>query len=363
MLFQLNILIIACLVAIACVLPGIFLVLRGVALMSDAISHAILPGIAIMFLVVQRLESPLLIVGASCAGLLTVICTERLIQTRRLKKDAAIGLVFPFFFSVGVIIISLFARNVHLDTDIVLLGELAFAPFNRLMLFGVYVGPYALWILAGIASINALFVLLFYKELQLLSFDESMCNLFQFKPALLYYALMTITSITAVAAFDIVGSIVVVALMITPPATAYLCTHRLQPMILLSIFFGIVSALFGYAGARVFDVSIAGSIASMGGILFLGALLCAPYHGLVARIIRLRYYKHILARKLLCTYLAQSPQTGNHIDDIAVQLGWQPMFTQAIAQEACNNLLVTVNQGWVQLTLLGHQALADQMPR
>jgi manganese/zinc/iron transport system permease protein len=127
---QLLILGIACLVSVACVLPGVFLVLRGVALMSDAISHAILLGIVVSFFLVGNLHSPLLIVGATLSGLLTVFLTEWVIHTRRLKEDAAIGLIFPIFFSIGVILISKYAGHIHLDTDAVLLGELVFAPFR-----------------------------------------------------------------------------------------------------------------------------------------------------------------------------------------------------------------------------------------
>src|SRR5260221_5607357 len=148
-MLQVEIVMIAILAAVTCCLPGVFLVLRGVAMMSDAISHAILLGIVVMFLLVQSLTSPLLIVGASLSGILTVLCTEMIIKSKRLKQDAAIGLVFPLFFSVGVILVSQCARNVHLDTDMVLLGELAFAPFNRLVLQGIDCGPSALWVMSA----------------------------------------------------------------------------------------------------------------------------------------------------------------------------------------------------------------------
>ena len=171
---HLELMLIAVLTAITCVLPGVFLVLRGVAMMSDAISHAILLGIAGMFLVVKKLDSPLLIIGAAAAGVLTVVCTELIIKSKRLKQDAAIGLIFPFFFSLGVILISYYARNVHLDVDMVLLGELAFVPFNRLLIAGIDCGPYALWVVSVALLINAAFVRFFYKELVLTTFDATL---------------------------------------------------------------------------------------------------------------------------------------------------------------------------------------------
>jgi len=269
---QMELILIAVLTAITCCLPGVFLILRGVAMMSDAISHAILLGITIMFLVAQRLHSPFLIVGAVCAGVLTVMCTEMIVWSRKLKQDAAIGLIFPLFFSVGVMLISRYARNVHLDIDMVLLGELAFAPFNRLIIAGYDCGPHALWVVGCALLLNICFIRFFYKELVLTTFDPTLAVMSGFSPVFLYYSLMILTSIVAVATFDIVGSIMVVALMITPCAAAYLLTHRMKDMIALSIFFASFSAIFGFFLAFWADVSIAGSIACMTGIFFMGSL-------------------------------------------------------------------------------------------
>ena len=225
-----------------------------------------------MFLFIQSLTSPLLIIGASVSGVLTVLCTEMIIKSKRLKQDAAIGLVFPLFFSVGVILVSQYARNVHLDSDMVLLGELAFAPFNRLFMWGMDCGPCAMWIMGVALLINIVFIVLFYKELLITTFDPTLATMTGFCPALFYYALMIMTSITTVATFDAVGSIMVVALMITPPATAYLLTSRVNELIFLTVLLAVAAAIFGYAAASCADVSIAGSIASMAGVFFLIAL-------------------------------------------------------------------------------------------
>ena len=265
---QVEIVLIAIVASVTCCLPGVFLVLRGVAMMSDAISHAILLGIVLMFLWIQKLDSPLLIIGASCAGVVTVMCTELIIYSKRLKKDAAIGLIFPLFFSVGVILISQYARNVHLDIDMVLLGELAFAPFNRLFIGGIDCGPHALWIMSAVLLINGACIKIFYKELVLTTFDATLATMSSVSPFLFYYGLMIVTSITAVATFDVVGSVMVVALMITPAATAYLVTKRVNVMIVTSICIAALSAFLGYVLALCADVSIAGSIASMTGVFF-----------------------------------------------------------------------------------------------
>lgn len=267
-LIQIELLAIALVASIACSLPGVFLVLRGVALMSDAISHSILLGIVVTFLIVQQLNSPWLLFGATLSGMATVWCTEKLMRMGQIKKETAIGLVFPLFFSVGVILITLCVRNVHLDSDMVLLGDIAFAPFVRLQIGGYDVGPYALWQLGAIVLFNLSLISLFFKELALVTFDPEYAEVSGFSPTLMHYLIMFLASITAVAAFDIVGAIVVVALMITPAATAFLLTKQLTGMIRLSLFFSALAAFLGYFFAQMCDVSIAGSIAMMTGFLF-----------------------------------------------------------------------------------------------
>jgi manganese/zinc/iron transport system permease protein len=267
---QVELLAIALAAAIACSLPGVFLLLRGVALMSDAISHAILLGIVGMFLLVQQLHSHWLLWGAAAAGMATVWCTEQLIQTGQLKKETSIGLVFPLFFSIGVILISLYARNVHLDSDMVLLGDIAFSPFHRLQIGEYDMGPYALWQLGVVVFLNLSLITLFFKELRMVTFDPEYAQVSGFSPIRMHYLIMFLTSITAVAAFDIVGSIVVVALMITPAATAFLLTKQLRNMIALSLLFAGLAALLGCVFAFVCDVSIAGSIAMVAGFIFTG---------------------------------------------------------------------------------------------
>lgn len=282
-MLHLEIAIVACLVSFATVLPGIFLVLRGMALMSDAISHAILPGIVIMFLIIKDLNSPLLLVGACCAGLLTVMITQLLIGTQRMKKDAAIGLVFPLFFSIGVILINRYAKDIHLDTDMVMLGEMAFAPFNRLYVGGIDCGPYAWWVLGITGALNALVIFLIYKELLLGTFDEITAHVLGKRPTLLFYLLMALTSLTTVAAFDTVGSIAVIALMITPVASAYMLAQSMSELISYSILLSLLASIQGYALATITNISIAGSITCLNGIFFLVALLFSPTRGLVIR--------------------------------------------------------------------------------
>src|SRR5688572_15720209 len=150
---SIEIQLIAALVAAACALPGVFLVLRRMALMSDAISHSVLFGIVITFFIVREVNSPFLIVGAAASGVLTVWLVESLLRTGRVKEDAAIGLVFPVLFSIGVIMIALYAENVHLDVDTVLLGEVALAPLNRWTLAGLSL-PAGVWVMGAVLLLN-----------------------------------------------------------------------------------------------------------------------------------------------------------------------------------------------------------------
>lgn len=285
---QIEIQLLAAVVAAACALPGVFLILRRMALLSDAISHSVLLGIVLAFFVVRDLGSPVLLLGAAAMGVLTVALVEMMHRTRLVREDAAIGLVFPALFSLGVILISRYAGDVHLDLDAVLLGEIAFAPFDRLVVGGRDLGPRGLWVMGSILLLNAAAIAVFYKELKLTTFDAALAAALGFSPAVVHYGFMTLVSITAVGAFDAVGSILVIALMIAPPAAAYLLTDRLSAMLLLSVLIGVSSAISGYWLAHLLDASIAGAMATMAGAHFALALLFAPEQGIVARALRRR---------------------------------------------------------------------------
>jgi len=219
-LVQLEIIAVAVVIAVACALPGTFLVLRRMAMLSDAISHAVLPGLVIGFLLAGRITSPLLLIGAALAGVATSALVELVTRSGRAREDAAIGLVFPALFALGVVLIARFADRVHLDTDAVLLGELAFVPFDRITAFGRDLGPRALWVGGALLALNAAFVGLLRKELALTTFDEAHASTLGFRPARVQLALVTAVSVTSVGAFDAVGSVLVVAFFAGPPNAA-----------------------------------------------------------------------------------------------------------------------------------------------
>ncbi len=353
-----EILLIAVLVSVACALPGIFLVLRKVSLMSDAISHAILLGIVIAFLYVENLQSPLLILGATFTGLLTVFLVEMIYRTRLVKEDAAIALVFPSLFSVGVLLISLYAGNVHLDIDAVLLGELAFAPFNRWQFSGIDMGPVALVQMAVLVFVNLSAVLLFRKELEISSFDAGLASVLGFAPAVLHYGLMTMVSVTAVSAFDAVGSVLVVALMIVPACAAYLVSDRLGTILWLAPLFASGASIIGYAGARFWDVSLAGAMASAQGLVFLLIYLLAPGRGLLAQLRRRTRLRLDFASTMLTIHIvhhegtAEEPEVCRllHLDE---HLGWNLEYATTIVRYAEAQKMVNSNRGQLYLTSNG----------
>lgn len=355
---QFEIQLIASVVAVACALPGVFLVLRRMAMMSDAISHTVLLGIVIAFFITKSLSSPLLLVGAAVMGVVTVSLVELLNQSRLVREDAAIGLVFPAIFSIAVLLISRFAGDVHLDTDAVLLGELAFAPFNRLRLFGLDLGPEALYTTGGILILNLLFIVILYKELKLATFDPALAATLGFTPVVIHYALMGLVSLTAVGAFDAVGSVLVVAFMIAPPAAAYLLTDRLSRMLVYSALIGVLSAIGGYWFAHWLDASIAGSMATMTGVSFLAAYLLAPERGLIAQARRRRAQRTEFALTMLTMHIAhhiatQEAEAENQVGRLNEHLNWSPQFAAEIVDAAQREGLVQQNRGLLTLTESG----------
>ena len=351
--------IIAVIVAVACALPGVFLVLRRMAMMSDAISHTVLLGIVLGYFLLGSLESPFLILAAAAMGVITVSLTELLMRTRLVRQDAAIGLVFPALFSIAVILISRFARGVHLDVDAVLLGELAFAPFDRVDILG-YDLPRSMVVMGITLILNAALITLFYKELKLTTFDAGLAVALGFSPTLIHYGLMLMVSVTAVAAFDAVGSVLVVALMITPPAAAYLLTNRLSRMLLYSAALAAAGAIAGFWMAWFLDANIAGSIATMLGMLFLGVFLLAPERGLLAQAARRGRQRWEFAQTALAIHLLNHENTPQmesecRVDHLHYHLRWEPNFASTVVDQAERGGLVLRHNGDLALTPQGRE--------
>lgn len=277
-----EIIILAVLCALNSALVGSWLVVNGMALMSDGMSHALILGIALTFYFIQSTTSWLLLVGAGCAGWILTQLVLWLMQKHKLTHDAALGLLFPTFFSLGTILITKYAHAIHLDIDMVLLGEITFAPLKRMVTNGIDLGPVGIWHLLFLCIILSMSLYMGFYYLSLCSFDKTFAQIQGISIATTQSLLLLLTSITTVLCFDLVGSLAIIALMIVPTATALLTSTTMQETITLSMFYSTLSAIGGCLMGMYFDVSIAGSIATMAGIIFFTKALsfCAKmkYH-------------------------------------------------------------------------------------
>ena len=256
----------------SCSLVGCLLVLKQNVMVADAISHTVLLGIVLAFFIVPDLDSPFLVFGATVFGVLTALAIEGLAKTKQLQHDAAIGLVFPAFFALAVLLISKFFRNVHLDTDMVLLGEIVFAPLNQVKVFGISM-PKALLQGSLLLIVNLSFILVFYRQLKLRLFDETFARSLGIWVGLLDLSLMVLVSLTSVISFQSVGAILVISLIIAPALTAQCLAHSLPQLLLYALSFAVLNSLLGYFIAIQLNVSISGMVATTSFITFMVILL------------------------------------------------------------------------------------------
>ena len=290
------IVLISILAAVACALLGNFLVLRKMSMMGDAISHAVLPGLAIAFLITGARASLTMFIGAAVVGILTALFTQWLSRFGKVDEGASMGIVFTTLFAVGLLLIVQAADHVDLDASCVLYGAIELTPLDvvwRPELFGsVLQVPRSALVLCTVCAMNLLFVVLFFKELRIASFDSELATTMGINANLMHYMLMTLVAITTVAAFEAVGSIIVIAMLIVPAATAHLLTDQLYWMVVISAIFAALSAALGHVSAIflpgwmgidpsvVEATSTSGMMAVMAGVLFFIVLFCAPRQGI-----------------------------------------------------------------------------------
>lgn len=269
-------LIVLILTSISCSLLGIFLVLRKLSMMTDAISHSVLLGIVLAFFLVRDLDSPLLILGASLMGLVTVFLIESIGKLKLAKLDDATAIVYPLLFSIAVILISKFFRNVHLDTDIVMMGEVIFSSMIRTEIFGIEMSKSILEAALSLICVIA-FIGIFYRKLKIGSFDEEFASLVGISTGLIFYSLMTITSFVAVTSFNNVGAIIVISFFIGPAAIALLFARSLREAFLLATLTSIINPSIGFYLAINFNVSITGMIATINMASYLALIIIKKY--------------------------------------------------------------------------------------
>ncbi|NQY32854.1 MAG: metal ABC transporter permease [Coraliomargarita sp.] len=284
--------------AASCALLGNFLVLRKMSMMGDAISHAVLPGLAIAFIVTQARASFIMFVAAAVVGVLTAVFTQWISRFGNVDRGASMGIVFTTLFALGLLLIVQAVDHVDLDPSCVLYGAIELTPLDvvwRTEVFGAVLEvPRAALVLSGVLLVNLLFVVVFFKELRIASFDPELSTTVGISADLMHYLLMTLVAVTTVAAFEAVGSIIVIAMLIVPAATAHLLTDRLATMIVWSVVLAVLSAGIGHVAALTVpawfgfeSTSTSGMMAVVAGLLFAVVLLFAPQHGVIAK----RFYK------------------------------------------------------------------------
>jgi manganese/zinc/iron transport system permease protein len=277
--------------AMSCALLGNYLVLRRLSMMGDAISHAVLPGLAIAFLISGSRESLPMIAGAAIIGVATTFLVQLIVRLGGLDKGASMGVIFTSLFALGLILIRQAADHVDLDPGCVLYGAIELTPLDVYEFAGWEI-PRAAVTNAAMLGVNLLFVLVFYKELKLTSFDPALATTLGINATAMHYVLMTLVAATTIAAFESVGSILVIAMLIVPAASAHLLTDRLSVMLLISLVIAAISALMGHLSAITVpvwmgfrDTSTAGMMAVSTGVIFLAAFLFAPRYGFLSRFV------------------------------------------------------------------------------
>lgn len=279
----LKVMLMASLVSVACALVGSFLLLRRMSMMGDALSHAVLPGLVVAFVLSGSLSIVPLFAGAVVAGLATTFLTQSLHRYGGIATDAAMGVVFTSLFALGVVLLKVFASDLHFDASCVYEGSLLWLVLDTTSVLGVEV-PRQAFVVLPILLFNLAVIGLLWKELQLTTFDSALATSMGFSSTTLHYLLMALVALTAVASFQVVGSILVVAMLIIPPAAAQLLVVRLHRMVLVACAIAVLVAVVGSTLSIVFDVSPPGMMAMVAGCVYLLAALFSPHGGVLSKV-------------------------------------------------------------------------------
>jgi manganese/zinc/iron transport system permease protein len=279
----LQMILLASVVNVACALVGCFLLLRRMSMMGDAISHAVLPGLVLAFLFSESLNIVPLFIGAVVAGIVTTFLTQTLHRYGGLATDASMGVVFTSLFALGVVLVKIYASKIHFDTACIYEGSLLLMVLESVDVAGLEI-PRQTLVVGPVALLNLGVICLLWKELKLSTFDPGLATSMGFSAQFLHYLLMTLVALTAVASFKTVGSILVVAMLIIPAATAHLLVKRLASLLLIACGLGVLVAAVGAVVAVGLNVSPPGMMAVVAGGFYVVAALFSPSNGVVARL-------------------------------------------------------------------------------
>ncbi|MBI1322369.1 iron ABC transporter [bacterium] len=307
--------VVGCLCAVPASLLGTFLVLRRMSLLGDAISHAVLPGLAIAFLLSGRVSGWPIFLGAVITALLTAFLTRLLSSTGMVNEQAGLGVVFTSLFAIGVILIGRAAENVDLDPGCVLYGAIEFVPLESVRV-GPFEWPRTVPSLALTAAITVAFVVLAFKELKISSFDPGLADSMGLSSRRIDFVLLFLTSIVTVLSFEAVGSILVIVLLVAPGCTALLLTDRLAWALFLAVACGCATSATGYSAALATNTSVAGMMAVSGGVLFVIAWAFSPLHGRIAQVLRKLQVDLRIATDDLLAYLFRKEELRGQPDGV-----------------------------------------------
>jgi len=362
-LIEVQIALTGALLAVSGALLGSFLVLRGQALATDAIAHSIVLGIVLVWLATGLRTGPVAVMGAAAAGLAAVLGAQALARSGLMRGDAATGLVFAAMFALGVLLISAFARNIHLDADAVLLGEIGLVWLDQRRLFGLEL-PLAVWTLGAVAVLNAGLILAFWKEMKLAGFDPGLAAALGFRPRALERALLALTAITAVAAFEAVGVVLFLAFVIVPALAASLLARSLAGVVGLALAFGLAAVAVGLPLGFAADVNLGGAMALATGLGLGLALVASPRAGLAGLVLRRRAGARAGRLEALLVHLdshAGTPEQRreNRPEALVGHLGWSPAQARATTLDALDAGLAAREGGELALTASGRARVSD----
>ena len=284
MTFVLWVMLLAIVTAVTCALPGIWLVLRKQSMLTDAISHAVLPGIVIAAVATGTIQSPWSIVGAAVMGTVVVLGAELLESTGLVSGDGPQGLVFPALFSIGVLLLSTRFSGVQITESAVLVGDLNLAAFLPLKIGNTLLGPQYLWVMAGVLVLNVAYLTVLHTRLKLIAFDPELAQTMGIPVKRLGHLTMLVVSVTITAAFNAAGAVLVMALMIVPAAIAQLLSHSIHGMYIITIVVTVICSVVGFWTAYALDASTSSGLAFFYGIVYLAVVagtvvrrrLCTP---------------------------------------------------------------------------------------
>lgn len=351
----LQTLLIGIVVGVSCALMGVFLVLRKMSMMIDAISHTVLLGIVLAFILVGDLSSPWLMIGATAMGVLTVVFIELLVSTQRISEDGATGTVFPLLFSIAVILITTRFRHTHLDTHAIS-GNLEFAAFEPLLIAGVYIGSKQLIISSLVLLLLVVIIMVFFKEFKITIFDFALAKTLGLMPTFIHYLMMTMVSLTAVSSFNAVGTILVVAMMIGPAASAILITTSLSKALKVAALLAAFNASFGYFVAMVpfaGQVNIAATISTVTFATFLLIWIFEPKRGLLTSVRRHQQQRRDISKIALYTHLLAHDRIQLTATDLTNELGWSDQQLDKVLQQEQRNGHLVVQQKHIKINKAG----------